>query len=51
MTLWVIFVYAPVAHWVWGPDGFLNSANSDAKFQFSTSPAAPSFTSIPASPA
>ncbi len=32
MTLWVIFVYAPVAHWVWGPDGFLNSANSDAKF-------------------
>ena len=32
MTLWAIFVYAPVAHWVWGPDGFLNSANSDAKF-------------------
>jgi ammonium transporter, Amt family len=27
--LWAIFVYAPVAHWVWGPDGFLNSANSD----------------------
>jgi Amt family ammonium transporter len=30
--LWAIFVYSPVAHWVWGPDGFLNSANSDAKF-------------------
>src|SRR5277367_5035117 len=28
--LWSILVYAPVAHWVWGPDGFLNSANSDA---------------------
>ena len=30
MALWAVFVYAPVAHWVWGPDGFLNSANSDA---------------------
>src|SRR6476660_7603484 len=28
--LWAIFVYAPVAHWVWGPDGFLNSANDAA---------------------
>jgi Amt family ammonium transporter len=27
--LWAVFVYAPVAHWVWGPDGFMNSANSD----------------------
>jgi ammonium transporter, Amt family len=27
--LWAIFVYAPIAHWVWGPDGFLNAANSD----------------------
>jgi ammonium transporter, Amt family len=27
--LWAIFVYAPIAHWVWGPDGFMNSANSD----------------------
>jgi len=27
--LWAVFVYAPIAHWVWGPDGFLNSANSD----------------------
>jgi ammonium transporter, Amt family len=25
--LWAIVVYAPVAHWVWGPDGFLNSGN------------------------
>ena len=27
--LWAIFVYAPVAHWVWGPDGFLAAGNSD----------------------
>jgi ammonium transporter, Amt family len=27
--LWAILVYAPVAHWVWGPDGFLNAANAD----------------------
>jgi Amt family ammonium transporter len=30
MGLWAILVYAPIAHWVWGPDGFLNSANRDA---------------------
>jgi Amt family ammonium transporter len=29
MGLWAIFVYAPVAHWVWGPEGILNSANPD----------------------
>jgi len=28
--LWAIFVYAPIAHWVWGPDGFLAAGNSDA---------------------
>jgi ammonium transporter, Amt family len=28
--LWATFVYAPIAHWVWGPDGFLNSANDAA---------------------
>jgi ammonium transporter, Amt family len=28
--LWAIVVYAPIAHWVWGPDGFFNSGNSDA---------------------
>src|SRR5437660_116772 len=28
--LWAIFVYGPVAHWVWGPDGFLNSTNDAA---------------------
>jgi Amt family ammonium transporter len=28
--LWAIFVYAPIAHWVWGPDGFLANGNSDA---------------------
>jgi len=29
--LWAIFVYSPIAHWVWGPDGIFNSANADAK--------------------
>src|SRR6202790_1172328 len=24
--LWSIVVYAPIAHWVWGSDGFLNTA-------------------------
>jgi len=24
--LWSVCVYAPIAHWVWGPDGFLNNA-------------------------
>src|SRR6516162_6448855 len=24
--LWAVCVYAPIAHWVWGPDGFLNDA-------------------------
>ena len=28
--LWAIFVYSPVAHWVWGPDGIFNSANDTA---------------------
>ncbi len=32
--LWAIFVYAPVAHWVWGPDGFMSAANVDAKGNF-----------------
>jgi ammonium transporter, Amt family len=27
--LWAIFVYSPIAHWVWGPDGFMNAANPD----------------------
>jgi Amt family ammonium transporter len=27
--LWAVFVYAPIAHWVWGPDGFMNAANAD----------------------
>jgi ammonium transporter, Amt family len=30
MGLWAILVYAPVAHWVWGPDGVFNSANDAA---------------------
>jgi Amt family ammonium transporter len=28
--LWAVLVYAPVAHWVWGPDGFLSSGNPNA---------------------
>src|SRR2546429_51961 len=28
--LWAIFVYSPIAHWVWGPDGFLASGNDAA---------------------
>jgi Amt family ammonium transporter len=27
--LWAILVYAPIAHWVWGPDGFMNAGNAD----------------------
>jgi Amt family ammonium transporter len=32
--LWAIFVYAPVAHWLWGPDGMFSTANVDAKGNF-----------------
>ena len=32
--LWSIFVYAPVAHWVWGPDGMFSTANVDDKGNF-----------------
>src|SRR6202789_1031925 len=28
--LWAIFVYAPVAHWLWGPDGIFSSGNDAA---------------------
>jgi Amt family ammonium transporter len=28
--IWAIVVYSPIAHWVWGGDGFLSSGNSDA---------------------
>jgi Amt family ammonium transporter len=31
MGVWAIVVYAPVAHWVWGPDGLFSAANNDAK--------------------
>jgi len=31
--LWAVAVYTPVAHWVWGPDGFLNSSNNEARFK------------------
>src|ERR1700722_10103774 len=26
--LWAVFVYSPVAHWVWGPDGMFNAGNA-----------------------
>src|SRR5437588_1654180 len=31
--LWAVFVYSPVAHWVWGPDGIFNSSNDAAWFK------------------
>jgi ammonium transporter, Amt family len=31
--LWAILVYAPVAHWVWGPDGLLSNGNEHAWFK------------------
>ncbi len=27
--LWVLMVYAPVAHWVWGPGGFIGGVGSE----------------------
>ncbi|WP_336489627.1 ammonium transporter [Methylobacterium nigriterrae] len=30
IALWAAAVYTPVAHWVWGPDGFLSNANEAA---------------------
>jgi Amt family ammonium transporter len=30
MGLWATVVYAPIAHWVWGPDGIFNSGNDAA---------------------
>jgi Amt family ammonium transporter len=32
--LWTVCVYAPVAHWVWGPDGMFSTANVDDKGNF-----------------
>jgi Amt family ammonium transporter len=31
--LWAVLVYAPIAHWVWGPDGFLNAGNDKSLFK------------------
>jgi Amt family ammonium transporter len=28
--LWAVFVYAPIAHWVWSGDGFLSNGNDGA---------------------
>lgn len=28
--LWGTFVYCPLAHWIWSPNGFLNAANPSA---------------------
>ena len=45
--LWAIFVYSPIAHWVWGPDGIFNGANRRRLVsRCSTSPAARWCTSI-----
>ena len=32
--LWALLVYAPVAHWVWGPDGMFSTVNIDDKGNF-----------------
>jgi ammonium transporter, Amt family len=32
--LWALFVYSPVAHWVWGPDGIFSVANTNEKGDF-----------------
>jgi len=32
MTLWFLFVYAPLAHMVWGKGGLLNAASAASKF-------------------
>jgi ammonium transporter, Amt family len=31
--LWAVFVYAPIAHWVWGPDGLMSNGNDNALFK------------------
>ena len=31
--LWAILVYSPIAHWVWGADGFMSNGNNDAMFK------------------
>ena len=52
--LWAIFVYSPVAHSVWGPDGIFSAANVDddaAGSRCSISPAARWCMSIQAPPA
>ena len=33
IALWATLVYAPVAHWVWGPAGILNATNDAAWFK------------------
>ena len=45
MTLWSLLIYAPIAHWVWAPTGWIVARAC------STSPAARWCTSTPASPA
>ena len=32
--LWALFVYSPVAHWVWGPDGIFSAANTNETGDF-----------------
>jgi ammonium transporter, Amt family len=33
IALWATLVYAPIAHWVWGPAGILNATNDAAWFK------------------
>ena len=49
--IWSIVVYAPVAHWVWGRTACSPPATRTPWSRCSTTPAAPSCTSIQASPA
>lgn len=48
--LWAIFVYAPIAHWVWGPDGSSRPGTMRPGSRCLISPAAPSCISMPALP-
>jgi ammonium transporter, Amt family len=34
MAIWAIVVYAPIAHWMWGPDGYFSGVNTDDKGDF-----------------
>ena len=51
ITLWMFVVYFPLAHMVWGIDGFMNGVwNPAAKIKAMTSPVEPSSTCLPVGP-